>query len=76
MSFPARHIGSESAILFLKQMRALHSPVPVLVVSGSPNADVEAEVLSNGAFAFIPKPVNLRELDHLVARAIASTTRG
>jgi DNA-binding NtrC family response regulator len=72
LSLPARRIGSESAILFLKQMRVLNNPIPVLVVSGSPRADVEAAALSNGAFAFIPKPVNLAELDSLVALALAA----
>ena len=76
LSYPARRIGSESAMLFLKQLRSLHHPVPVVVVSGAPSANAEAETLSCGAFAFVPKPVNLRELDDLVARAIASAPRG
>jgi len=42
----------------------------VLVVSGSPRADVEAEALSNGAFAFIRWPFDVRELDRLVALAL------
>jgi DNA-binding NtrC family response regulator len=37
---------------------------------------VEAEALRCGAFAFVPQPVNLRELDRLVARAIAPETSG
>jgi len=70
LSGPARRTGSESAILFLKQIHALHNPVPVLVVSGSPRADVEAEALNNGAFAFIRWPFDVRELDRLVALAL------
>ncbi len=69
LSYPALHIGSESAILFLKQMRALHNPVPVLVVSA--RADVEAEALRNGAFAFILKPIVFSELDRAVADALS-----
>jgi DNA-binding NtrC family response regulator len=71
LSSPARrkHIGSESAILFLKQLRALHSQVPVILASASPYA--EAESLRNGAFAFIQKPFLLEELDRLVATAFA-----
>ncbi len=34
---PAR--PRSARLLFLKQMRALHNPVPVLVVSGMPNVD-------------------------------------
>jgi hypothetical protein len=53
LSVPARHIGSESAILFLKQMRALHSPIPVVLVSGASNAHLEA-ALANGVSAVFP----------------------
>ena len=69
---PARRIGSASAILFLKQMRVLPSPPRVIVVSAlalmSPQAKEEA--LANGAFALLPKPVILAELDRLVLRAL------
>ena len=74
---PARHRSVR--LLFLKQMCALHNPVPVLVVSGMPNVDnvdVEAEALSNGAFAFILKPVILAELDRVVALALAADRQG
>jgi CheY-like chemotaxis protein len=71
LKFPARRIGSASAILFLKQMRALPSP-PRVIVSAlalmSPQAKEEA--LANGAFALLPKPVILAELDRLVVRAL------
>lgn len=46
LSSPARHTGNKSAIQFLKQKRAIHNPVPVVVVSGSGRADVEAEAPS------------------------------
>jgi DNA-binding NtrC family response regulator len=69
LSSPALHIGSESAIIFLKQLRALHSSVPVIVVSGRPDAETEA--LRNGAFAFIQKPIILSEVDRVVASALA-----
>jgi hypothetical protein len=44
-------------------MRALHNPVPVLVVSGMPkvyDVDVEAEALRNGAFLTKLWPAPLR----------------
>ena len=63
---PARHIGGESAILFLKQIRALANPVPVLLVSGLSSADLEAEALANGAFAVVPKPIMFAELEHVL----------
>ena len=60
-----------SGIEMLKQMRALHIPVPVLVVSQSILAEAKEEAVANGAFAFIPAPINLAELDRLVALALA-----
>jgi DNA-binding NarL/FixJ family response regulator len=71
LSLPARYIGSESAILFLKQLRALHSQVPVIVTSF--RVDAEAEALRNGAFAFVLKPVLFSELDRALAAASAAT---
>jgi CheY-like chemotaxis protein len=62
LSVPARRITGESAILFLKQMRGLHNPVPV--VSGFSSPDLEA--LANGAFAVIPKPIILAELESVL----------
>jgi len=61
-----------NAILFLKHMRALHSPPPVILISGSLLAEVKEEALANGAFAFLPKPVDLAELDRFVALALES----
>ena len=60
-----------SGIEMLKQMRALHIPVPVLVVSQSILAEAKEEAVANGAFAFIPAPINLADLDRLVALALA-----
>jgi len=51
-------------------MRALHSPVPVIVVSQL--AQAKEEVLANGALAFIPNPFDVRELDRLVALALSA----
>jgi DNA-binding NarL/FixJ family response regulator len=76
LSLPAWRIGSESAILFLKQVRALHNPVPVLVASGWLSADLEKETRANGALAFLPKPIILAELGRVVARAFAGDAQG
>jgi CheY-like chemotaxis protein len=65
-------IDFANAILFLKHLRALHSPPPVVLISGSPLAEAMEEALANGAFAFLPKPVELAELDHFVVLALES----
>lgn len=58
---PARRIEASSAILFLKQIRALLDPPPVIVVSGHLGA--KATALANGAVAFVLKPIILAELE-------------
>jgi len=68
----AWRIDLANAILFLKHMRTLQSPAPVILVSGSPLAGAQEEALANGAFAFVFKPFNLAELDRLVVLALES----
>jgi CheY-like chemotaxis protein len=65
---PTRRIAN--AILFLKHLRALHNPPPVILVSGSPLVDAEKEALAHGAFAFLPKPFDLAELDRTIVLAL------
>ncbi len=59
----------------LKQLRAINLAVPVLVITASRDSKVAAEVLNQGVFAFIPKPFDFGQLDHLVALALASARR-
>ena len=62
---PARHLGGESAILFLKQLRGLPNRVPVILVSGAPDAYL-AEAVANGASAVIPKPIQFAEVQRVL----------
>src|SRR5262245_5077444 len=59
-----------NGILFLKHLRTLHSPPPVIVVSGNPLVEAREQALANGAFAFISKPVGLAELDRAMLLAL------
>jgi len=65
-------IDFANAILFLKHLRAFHSPPPVILISGSPLVEAMEEALANGAFAFLPKPVALAELARFMALALES----
>ena len=65
-------IDFANAILFLKHLRTLHSPPPAILISGSLLAEAKQEALANGAFAFIPKPVDLAEFDRCVRLVIES----
>ena len=60
----------------LKRIRDLGVTAPVLMMSGDYESRKEADALSEGAFAYLHKPFDVRELDRLVARAIASTRAG
>jgi DNA-binding NtrC family response regulator len=60
----------------LKRVRDLGVNAPVLMMSGDWDSRREADALIEGALGFLHKPFDVRELDHLVARAIASATRG
>jgi CheY-like chemotaxis protein len=71
-SSSARRIDITNAILFLKHIRTVHNPPPVILVSGSPLPEAKEEALANGAFAFIPKPVDLAEFDRFVLLVIES----
>ena len=65
-------IDFANAILFLKHLRALQSPPPVILISGSLLDEAKEEALANGAFAFLPKPMELAELDRFVVLALES----
>ena len=58
----------------LKRVRDLGVNAPVLMMSGDWDSRKETDALIEGAFGYLHKPFDLGELNHLVARAIASTT--
>ena len=60
----------------LKCIRDLGVTAPVLMMSGDYESRKEADAITEGAFGYLHKPFDLRELDRLVARAVASATRG
>jgi CheY-like chemotaxis protein len=68
----AWRIDFANAILLLKHLRGAHGPPPVILISGSLLPEAKEEALANGAFAFLPKPVDLAELDRFVELALES----
>ena len=62
-----------SGLDVLTHMRHDAIRVPVLMLTGNKNTHAAAEALRSGVFAYIPKPVDLLHLDHLVALALMST---
>jgi DNA-binding NtrC family response regulator len=61
-------------LILLERVRDLGVNAPVLMMSGDYESRKEADALIEGAFGYLHKPFDLRELDRLVARAIASAT--
>ena len=60
----------------LKRIRDLGVKAPILMMSGDWESRKEADALIEGAFGYLQKPFDIRELDRLVARAIASVNGG
>lgn len=54
----------------LEQMRTHGVRVPVLMVTGNQSAKAAADAISANVFAYIPKPLDLAHLDHIVALAL------
>ncbi len=54
----------------LRAIRAIDSTIPVIMVTGNESTRVAGEVIKDGAFSYLPKPVKFPYLDHLVASAL------
>ncbi|HKB24249.1 MAG TPA: response regulator [Methylomirabilota bacterium] len=51
----------------LKQIRALDTRVPVMMVTANEDTKMAAEAQTTGIFAYVPKPFDFRHLDLLVS---------
>ena len=51
----------------LRGIRAIDPAIPVIIVTGNTSAQVAGEVIKEGIFSYLPKPVRIKYLDHLVA---------
>ncbi len=54
----------------LRGIRAIDPRIPVIMVTGNESTRVAGEVIKDGAFSYLPKPVKIQYLDHLVAAAL------
>jgi len=61
-----------SGLELLERMRQLKMRTPVLMLTGNDDARTAADALASGIFAYIPKPFELQQLEHLVSLAISS----
>jgi len=61
-----------SGLELLERMRQLKMRAPVLMLTGNDDARTAADALASGIFAYIPKPFELQQLEHLVSLAVSS----
>jgi CheY-like chemotaxis protein len=64
------HMPVMDGLQALKQLRGIDTSVPVMVITASRDKHATAEALNQGVFAFIPKPFDFGQLEHLVALAL------
>jgi len=57
----------------LHYLKATHPTLPVVIVSGTQDESVAREVLNDGAWDYVPKPVDLGYLARVIAAATAGT---
>ena len=62
--------GGMSGLEVLRRLRAIDPTVPVIVTTGTDDYFTITTVLMRGAFAYIPKPIQLDQLLHLVSAAM------
>jgi DNA-binding NtrC family response regulator len=56
-----------SGVDALRGMRAIDAAIPVIMVTGNTSARVAGEVIKDGAYSYLPKPVKFQYLNHLAA---------
>jgi len=59
----------------LRELQRLDAAVPVVIVSGNKNPELEQSTLAAGAFDYLAKPFGLRVLERVVAAAIVEHER-
>ena len=51
----------------LQRIRAIDPAIPVIMVTGSQSTRLAGDAIKHGAFSYLPKPVRLQYLEHIVA---------
>ena len=62
--------GGMSGLEVLRRLRGIDPTIPVIVTTGTDDYFTITTVLMRGAFAYIPKPIQLEQLLHLVSAAM------
>ena len=70
LDFLMPHMDGRHVLHYLK---AMHPELPVVIISGTQDESVAREVLNDGAWDYVPKPVDLGYLARVIAAATAGT---
>ena len=54
----------------LKEIMKIDQSIGVIMVTGNGELPVTVDAIRNGAFGYVPKPFDLRYLDHLIAASL------
>jgi two-component system NtrC family response regulator/two-component system nitrogen regulation response regulator GlnG len=55
----------------LKSVKEFDATIPVLMITANADNALAAEAIKRGAFSYVPKPFDLKYLNHLVAAALS-----
>jgi DNA-binding NtrC family response regulator len=59
-----------SGLEILKLFKQSDASIPIIVVTANTEIPVAEQCLKQGAFSYVPKPLNLTYMDHMAAVAI------
>ncbi len=59
-----------NGILFLKAIKKINSYLPVIIITGHGSVETAVEAIKEGAYDYLSKPVRMKEVCRLIARAL------
>jgi two-component system nitrogen regulation response regulator GlnG len=69
------HLPDQSGLTLYQQIRALDARIPVIFITAAKTADTAIEAMRQGAFNYLPKPLDLEQLQEVLAEALLVADR-
>jgi DNA-binding NtrC family response regulator len=66
-------MGDIDGVQVMRAAKDLHPEIEVIIVTGYATVDSAVDAMAQGAYYYLPKPINLKELQKLVMRATEKT---